>query len=126
MDERTEQEKRDDYCRGLRAIASFLEENSKAPLPTTTSLGFYTNLKEVVADAARTPGKWEKSYTSWSFVLTQEFHGITLSYQCDRATVCERKIVGTKRVEAYFSPAHDEDIVEWECNDPLLKPPAEE
>ena len=122
MDERTDQEKRDDYCRGLRAIANFLEENPKAPVPTTQALGFYTSSKEAVADAARAPGKWKKDYTSWSFVLSQEFHGITLSYQCDRATVCERKVVGTRTVPSAYYAEHQEDVVEWECKDALLKP----
>jgi hypothetical protein len=43
-----------------------------------------------------------------------------LTYAVQREVVCERKVVGKRHVEAVVLKAHDEEIVEWECNDKSL------
>ena len=68
----------------------------------------------------------EKEYTEDYFSLIRSFGPHTLSYFTSRSAVCTAKVVGKKMVEArpssYFPevPAHEEDIIEWECS-PLLE-----
>jgi hypothetical protein len=64
----------------------------------------------------------EKVYDAHSFKLKRNFGIIQYTVATSRAAVCERKVVGTKEVPEYVSPAHTEEIVEWECRDSLLAP----
>lgn len=40
---------------------------------------------------------------------------VTISYNVKREAVCKKKVTGTRHVEEHVTPAHDEEIVEWEC-----------
>lgn len=72
--------------------------------------------------------KVTKEYTSYSYSLKIEKGDWSITYRTDREAVCERIVTGTKHIERSVVPehiveAHDEEIVEWVCNDALLSPP---
>ena len=127
MDEQNEQAKRDEMCRGLREVADFLESNPEAPLPSG-NLGMWlgSDSKTALAAVARTEGKWNKEYSSYSFTLSKMFHGVRLAYMTSRGEVCERIVVGKKHVPAVFLEEREEDIVEWKCAESILKPDEED
>ena len=88
----------------LRALATFLEEHPEIDMDgQNITLLKYCMERDEVATIARA-GSWQKVYT-------------------DRAQVCRRVVVGKRTVPAVpAQPAHEEDIVEWVCEDePLLK-----
>lgn len=65
-------------------------------------------------------GKCQKNWLSWALEIKKEFgpHEITVSVS--REAICERKVVGTKHVPEFRVAAHQEDIVEWVCEDPSI------
>ena len=81
--------------------------------------------KEVMIDLARvcrdTHTKATKEYTSGYFVLQFNIGESSVRTICDRAMVCERKVVGTRVVPATTTPEHVVEEVEWECKESLLK-----
>ena len=115
----------------LRAVADFYEEHPKAPLPlwlTGLDLGVYLtedNAKQVLASI----GSFTKTFEGERFVATKEMGGGILEFRVGRESVCTKRVVGTKTVPASFEPkrvtpakfieAHEEEIVEWDC-EPIL------
>lgn len=110
---------RKEYTDALRNIATFLDENPKVGLPEPIFKIYDMNTKAEAAIFMKTVGDCQKVYSDSFLYLNKQFGPITLSAAFFRNAVCVMKVVGTKRVEAQFYPAHDEDIVEWECN-PIL------
>jgi hypothetical protein len=45
-----------------------------------------------------------------------KWNNVSVTYTVDREAVCRRVVTGTKHVEAVTIEAHDEDIVEWQCD----------
>ena len=76
-------------------------------------------------------GTFEKDLESnihFRMVQRQENFGVRVTFK--KELVCERKVVGTKLVpESYtpshLEPAHEEDIIEWDCKS-ILAPVEEE
>ena len=44
-----------------------------------------------------------------------KYNNVTVSYEVNRESVCRKVVTGTKHVEEKIIPAHDEEVVEWEC-----------
>lgn len=69
-------------------------------------------------------GRGYKVSKEWDDYLTIHIDCPTenwrISYGVQREVVCEKKIVGTKHVEAIVLKAHDVEVVEWVCNDKSL------
>lgn len=67
-------------------------------------------------------------------VLFKPDVGLDLQIRCQRDQVCERKVVGARHVPekiipavaAQIIPAHEEEIVEWDCKPILAKKPVVE
>ena len=128
----TEQEIREQWLTGLEELAKFLRGKPELPLPKALRTNEYQYLrnnddaKTKMAIIAKDFAPCEKEYTEDYFSLIRSFGPHTLSYFTSRSAVCTAKVVGKKMVEArpssYFPevPAHEEDIIEWECS-PLLE-----
>ncbi len=86
---------RDDFCRGLRELATFFEDHPLLPIPFTKELSDYLATKKEMSDIART-STWKKKYTNGFFHLSKTFHNIVLKYSVSRGTVCDRKVLRTE------------------------------
>lgn len=120
-----EQLQREEYCAGLEALAQFLRTNPQCKLPEQVNFIEYTWHKERVVEFAKTAGHVEKDYGEYYVAVLKHFGPINYGVRISRENVCERVVVGTKTIpgrEAYIvpaEPAHEEEIVKWECT-PLL------
>jgi hypothetical protein len=57
------------------------------------------------------------NYFGWSVKFGDD---LTAEWKIARKVVCTAKVVGQREVPEYVAPAHTEDIIEWECSDPVL------
>jgi hypothetical protein len=62
-----------------------------------------------------------KSYTDDLLKIHRDFGPITLEYVFFRDQVCTKRVVGTKVIPAKLIPERIEEIVEWDCGEPLLQ-----
>jgi len=85
-------------------------------------LRFYPkNTQEEVRNWSAALGTFEKDLendTYFRMVQRQENFSVRVTFK--KELVCERRVVGTKLVPDNFTPgrlepAHEEDIVEWDC-----------
>jgi hypothetical protein len=125
-----------EFADGLRQIASFFEKHEELPLPDGMSgnwFSFYdwgSNGKELIVNAARAFGTCDKETGGQTcYGVRKDFGAFTVRFLSAKEQVCTKKVIGTRHVEEYFEPgrvisAHDEEIVEWECPESLLFPPA--
>ena len=128
----TEQETREQWFSGLEELVKLLRDKPELPLPTALCMYEYqfsynnTDVKAKMATIAKAFTPCEKEYSKDNFLLTRSFGPHTLKYYSARSAVCTAKVVGKKIVEARPSsycpevPAHEEDVIEWECS-PLLE-----
>lgn len=63
----------------------------------------------------------EKVYNGEWFDLRKRFGPVVLEFTVNRSVVCEKKVVGVEEVPERVLAAHTREIIEWECNDPILK-----
>ena len=128
-EEVTKLTKQQKLSHGLRQLAEWYDKHPDAPIPydatTITVFGFSAKPEEV-----RAIGSAKKEWGESIFRLTVELPNATIRFIACRSDVCTRKVVGTRTVpekvvkatEAEIIPEHEEDIVEWECHESLLKP----
>lgn len=119
-----------EYAVELRKLADFYDAYPLVPQPSCMkTLTSYNVSKEDLANVARATGAIVKSYTDSYFYLTHKVGAFELNFCCDRARVCKKVVKGTrtvtKRVEVEREPEYEEkeveeEIVEWECDEPLL------
>ena len=113
------------YASSLRMIADWFEAHPEVPLPhDAAEFGLFTvHDREGMEKVARIFGSCEKEYTEGFFKLKKKFGEIEMRVIASRDQVCKRKVVGVKLVPEVTIPAHNKDIVEWECFEtPLLAP----
>lgn len=108
------------YSDQLRLIADFFEKRPDLPTPRISAfLTAYCD-RETFLDVARTVGKatktFDKSFANLNVKITDD---VTVQFYTYRTEVCERRVVGTREVEAQYAPAYVEEIVEWDCH-PIL------
>lgn len=112
-----------DYTQGLRDLADWLDAHLDWSAPEPVRVTFYqvgdgTETPELVRGVVREMaegGTVDKQPGSSTFTFVRHFGPVSLCYVVLRSTVCVARVVGTRRVEATFTPAHDEEIVEWDC-----------
>lgn len=112
------------YAKSLRLVADFYESVPEDfPVPNghlTKSLCFSSqDTKDTVRKIATVLGNCNKEYHNTVFELSKDFSGLCLQFYFGRESVCEKKVVGTREVPASYSPARQEEIVEWECSSVL-------
>lgn len=108
-------EEREAFTTGLRALADWYDANPDVPLPNqrlTIYSGRYGAGASIEEGAvfARAPGRCEKGTDDSldRFTLTRQFGPVELVWSATRNSVCEKRTV-TKTVE------------EWVCPDSLLR-----
>lgn len=128
----TTEERRAELIQGLRDMADWLEKTPEALLHGYSSccIDFYTDNKDEVVKLAQVGGRMDKQYWGETFNLRKKF-GSLVAYgmNINRNEVCEKKVVGTKKVKQRDPEAMklvpmvevEEEIVEWECHS-LLAP----
>lgn len=128
----------DDYARGLRALADWIEAHLDLPAHFAggikVSLYPESDTPEIAARLARAMKPVEKKYGEGEnplLTLTRDFGGAQLNALFWRNKVCQRVVTGTRKVvEEVPDPAllervplveveREEEIVEWIC-EPLL------
>jgi hypothetical protein len=119
---------------GLRELADFIENNIELPIEyPEIKVTFWVHereqhsVKESMAMAARAMGNAAKIYTGSYFDLRKKFgESVTLEFTSTREGVCRRVVKEVihheqELVQAYIKPARDEEVVEWVCDEPLLR-----
>lgn len=122
---------RDKLVKDLREFADFIEEHGHK-LPGDLYVGsMYQSLYDdddmtakekakIVAKVLAKGGLVEKKHNDWELKLTRKFGDIKLSYSIDRQKFCKKVVVGTKVVPAVTYEERTEEIIEWQCDDPVL------
>ena len=119
-----------EFATGLRALAYFYDTHPALPqleMPYSTYVGTGEYAKQCLQAIARSVPTTIKEYTDEGlFYLICDFGGnVIVKFFTGRASVCEKKVVGTRIIPAKHVDAHDEEareeqIVEWICT-PLLE-----
>lgn len=128
---------RDELVAGLREFADFIEEKGlELPLEyphmklTQYVYNNYRKLdfKEIEGSdkakmrrAALTLSRAEKIWGLYYFDLRREFGPVSIVFSIAREKICEKKVVGVKEHPEQIIPAHTEELIAWECLDPILK-----
>lgn len=103
---------------GLRALADWLDEHPKVELFESEPYFALSAVdsKENAVRIARALGQCTKDIGPSTLTLTRSFEGVRVGLVFWRSTVCERRVVGTREVPERVTPAHVEEIVEWDCH----------
>jgi hypothetical protein len=127
-----EQRRRRHFIEGLRAVASFYEQNADAfydGMHVTFNMYVWGGAaRQTLRDTARAFGQCDKVYDDHNVTVSKLFsEQITVAVFAPRAKVCRRLVTGVRMLPARIVPATEEvripaarvEIVEWQC-DPLL------
>ena len=78
--------------------------------------------EELAAVAREMPGVVRKEAGGEDFWVQADIGVVKLTaFARSRDSVCTRNVVGTRHVPAEVIPAHDEEIVEWDCGSLLAE-----
>lgn len=128
-------EDRDELVKGLRDLADFIDKKGvELPIEYVSPMelreyfwGDAEKCKANMIQAAKLLGKSTKDYTSYSFSLEKNFGKfVKLVFNTEREKVCVKKVVGIEQVpkKVYVEIPNetvDKEIIEWDCQEPLLK-----
>jgi len=125
--------RRRQFIEGLRAVATFYEQNPGAWYDGMhLTLNMYVwgrTARKALIETARLFGRCNKIYDENNITVSRQFsEQVTVAVFASRARVCRRVILGSRilpeRILQATSevriPASRVEIVEWQC-DPLLK-----
>jgi hypothetical protein len=128
-----EQHRRLHFVQGLRAVATFYEENPNAwydGMHLTLNMFVWGRAaRKTLAETAKAFGQCNKIYDDTNITVSRQFsEQVTVAVFAPRAKVCRRIVVGARVLPARIVAATEEvcipearvDIVEWQC-DPLLQ-----
>jgi hypothetical protein len=121
------------FIQGLRAVATFYEENPNAwydGMHLTLNMFVWGRAaRKTLAETAKAFGQCNKVYDDTNITVSRQFsEQVTVAVFAPRAKVCRRIVVGARVLPARIVAATEEvcipearvDIVEWQC-DPLLQ-----
>jgi hypothetical protein len=127
-----EQQRRRHFIEGLRAVATFYEQNPHAfydGMQITLNMYVWGNTaRQTLGEMARAFGQCSKTYDDRNVTVCKNFsEQISVAVFAPRAKVCRRVVTGSSVLPARIVPATREiripaarvEIVEWQC-DPLL------
>ena len=113
-----------EYVRGLRAVADWFEQHPELVFSYTDErFHLIANTKDELLEMRRALGRVTKDADPDSpyFTLRRMFSAnVQIDAFIARGEVCRKVVKGSRHVEARLVPAHDEEIVEWVCEEPLL------
>jgi hypothetical protein len=114
-----------EFVWSLKALTKFYEAHPNFPAPSM-SIDVFTHSREEFVAAAREFSPCDKVGLDYWFCLRRMFGKIRLDVNVPRGEVCERVEVGVRHVEATpaipESPAHDELVYKWRCDESILAP----
>jgi hypothetical protein len=117
-----ENEERKAYLNGFKKMIEFLEDHPDLPISSSyCSFLSYQWDKDELTRLVKLLGSCDKEYSEHYFTISKSFGPIKYGFQTSREKVCERIVIGKKIVPARPAqlipeePAHEEDIVKWEC-----------
>lgn len=121
-----------EYAAGLREFADWIELHPEVDLPSKDITNYATDTREYAGIALAALKPCKKRYSDSMFYLDKSFGPITYTLAFFRNAVCTPKVIGKKIVEEQYIPpqtfpsklipAHEEDIIEWDCHEALLAP----
>jgi hypothetical protein len=115
-----------ELIKGLRELSDFMEAND---LPYWGTLGFYCNAKtpQDFSDMVKKLGSFKKTSDHSYLNAIKEFPGgVKLEVFVEKNLTCKKIVVGKKTVPFRDAqvipavPAHEEDIVKWECPESFI------
>lgn len=123
---------RDELVAGLRELADFVEKHGveiPATLRVSSSYNFlYDDMHGTAKEKARTiarvlarGGKATKDFQGSYLELSRKFGPIKVEFNVNREVVCEKRVVEVIQHPESVRSAWTEEVVEWDCIDPLLK-----
>lgn len=123
-----------EYVKALRQLADVYEKHPEMTLPyegVSSIMWVFTWEAEEFARTVAAFGKGNKRFADDSLLFLPDIGGLNIQVRCQREQVCERKVIGRKFIPekivpakaAEIIPAHEEDIVEWDCKPILAKKP---
>lgn len=112
-----------EYAQSLRKLAGWYEQQKDdLELPGLDMTVYPDESKEAARAWAKALGSFNKSGDDTFFRLVKDFGCIQLRVTFWRRAVCERRVVGKKKVKVkkrpYIEPIvveEEQDIVEWDC-----------
>ncbi|MCR4340022.1 MAG: hypothetical protein NUW01_09060 [Gemmatimonadaceae bacterium] len=112
-----------EWLDGLREMADWFEQHPER-IEQLGDRGIIVNLypdgKGDTAQLARELGKVTKEQNSSLFWIRRGFGPHKIDGVLSRGEVCTRVVTGTRQVPEKIVPAYEEEIIEWECVEPLL------
>jgi hypothetical protein len=129
---------RDELVEGLRALADFIEakgldlpiEYPEVKLDIWIYDDYDVNAKPIegtarakLREVAKVLGKAEKGTVSEYFTLTKKFgEHVALEFTSPRSSICKQVVVGERIIpEMPARPARTEPVIDWICDDPILR-----
>jgi hypothetical protein len=109
------------FAQSLRAIADWYDAHPEIepPLHAVSVAISETDSHEHALALAKALAPCRKEYSDTLLVLSRVFGQIEMRHVFYRSAVCERVVLGKESVPERIIPAHEREIVEWECH-PLL------
>lgn len=132
-----------DFAQGLRELADWLDGHADNRLIQSTIdyraagdwyLNVYCSNREEFAEVARLLGSASKDADENYFRISRQIGPVRVYGYTDRQNVCRRVVKGVKSVEipavearaAQPARIEEREIVEWVCDDAILKPRSNE
>ena len=106
---------------GLRAMADWFEQHPEwidESYPAWVNI--YPSSKANLARLTKDLGRVEKIHDENLFYVRRRFGPHQIDGNVMRQEVCRRVVTGTKQIPERVVPAHEEEVVEWECSPSLL------
>lgn len=127
-DKQAEIEHSREFVESLRKMADFFAARPELKIPYVSDIYAFVYTKDELVAVARQLGSCEKGASDSFFYLKKTFGCIQVTWNLNRSQACRKVITGKKlvpeqRIEAVpekVIPAHEEDLYEWHCDEPLL------
>jgi len=99
---------------GFHDLFHWYALHPEIPLPELIVSNYAVDDPKLIAKALRT---FDKIFNDDLVTVRKRFGPVRADFVFMRDQACIRRVVGVKHVEAKteYTPAHDEEIVEWDC-----------
>ena len=124
---------RDELVAGLRELADFVEKHGQE-IPSEINVNSNYNFlydstdgrtgrekARIIAKVLSRGGKVEKKFQGSYLELVRRFGPIKVEFNVAREQVCVKRVVETIVHPERVVKGYTEEVVEWDCIDPLLK-----